>query len=88
MLRVMNTDIEEDREYKSGDFIIEAVGEWHKATTISAEPVKLLVIDMTERGKNNVILKKRRRSIRVLRRNRLHERPMNLIISVGSRSAI
>jgi quercetin dioxygenase-like cupin family protein len=57
-LRVTNTDTGEDREYKLGDFILEAVGQWHKATTVGAEPVKLLVIDMMEQGKNNVILKK------------------------------
>jgi quercetin dioxygenase-like cupin family protein len=56
-LRVTNTDTGEDREYKSGDFILEAVGQWHKATTVGAEPVKLLVIDMMEPGKKNVLLK-------------------------------
>jgi quercetin dioxygenase-like cupin family protein len=57
-LRVTNTDMGEDREYKLGDFILEAVGQWHKATTVGAEPVKLLVIDVIEQGKNNVMLKK------------------------------
>jgi quercetin dioxygenase-like cupin family protein len=56
-LRVTNTETGEDREYKLGDFILEAVGQWHKATTVGAEPVKLLVIDMMEQGKNNVLLK-------------------------------
>jgi quercetin dioxygenase-like cupin family protein len=57
-LRVTNIDTGEDREYRLGEFILEAVGQWHKATTVGAEPVKLLVIDMVEREKNNVILKK------------------------------
>jgi quercetin dioxygenase-like cupin family protein len=56
-LRVTNTDTGEDREYKSGDFILEAVGQWHKATTVGTEPVKLLVIDMMEPGKKNAVLK-------------------------------
>jgi quercetin dioxygenase-like cupin family protein len=57
-LRVTNTDVGEDREYKPGDFILEAVSQWHKAKTVGAEPVKLLVIDMVEQGKSNMVLKK------------------------------
>jgi quercetin dioxygenase-like cupin family protein len=57
-LRVTNTDTGEEHEYKPGDFILEAVNKWHKATTVGSAPVKLLVIDLTEPGKNNVIMKK------------------------------
>jgi quercetin dioxygenase-like cupin family protein len=57
-LRVTNTDTMTDQEYKPGDFILEAVGQWHKATAVGVEPVKLLIIDMVEQGKANVILKK------------------------------
>jgi quercetin dioxygenase-like cupin family protein len=57
-LRVTNTDTGEEHEYKPGDFILEAVKKWHKATTVGSAPVKLLVIDLTEPGKNNVIMKK------------------------------
>ena len=58
ILRVTNTDTGEVHEYKPGDFILEAVNKWHKATTVGAAPVKLLVIDLTEPGKDNVIVKK------------------------------
>lgn len=58
-LRVMNTDTAMEQDYKPGDFILEAVGQWHKATAVGTGPVRLLVIDMVEQGKtNNTILKK------------------------------
>ena len=57
-LRITNTVTGEAREFKPGDFILESVGQWHKATTVGPEPVKLLVIDPTEPHKDNVILKK------------------------------
>src|SRR5215813_15083602 len=56
-LRITDTKTGKDREYKPGDFILEAVGQWHKATTVGAEPVKLLVIDIMKQGNNNVRLK-------------------------------
>lgn len=57
-LRVMNTDTAREQEYRPGDFILEAVGQWHKATAVGTEPVRLLVIDLVEQGKTNTILKK------------------------------
>ena len=57
-LRITNTDTGAEREYKPGDFILEAVNKWHKATTVGSAPVKLLVIDLTSPGKNNVMMKK------------------------------
>lgn len=57
-LRVMNTDMAKEQEYKPGDFILEAVGQWHKATAVGTESVRLLVIDLVEQGKTNTILKK------------------------------
>jgi len=41
--------------YETGGFIIEAVDQWHKASNIGTEPVKLLVIDMIEAGHANVV---------------------------------
>ena len=38
-LRVTNTETGEDREYEPGDLILEAVGQWHKSTKISASSV-------------------------------------------------
>ncbi|HEY9211362.1 MAG TPA: cupin domain-containing protein, partial [Ancylobacter sp.] len=40
-----------------GDFIVEAISQWHKGATIGDVPVKLLVIDQVEGDQNNVILK-------------------------------
>jgi len=57
-LRVTNTETKEDREYKPGDFILEAVAQWHRAAVVGSDPVKLLVIDLTESGKNDVTVKK------------------------------
>jgi len=56
-LRVMNTETAKQQDYKPGDFILEAVGQWHKATAIGTEAVKLLVIDIVEPGITNTILK-------------------------------
>jgi quercetin dioxygenase-like cupin family protein len=56
-LRVSNTDTGKSDVYKSGDFIVEAVDQWHKAANIGSDPVKLLVIDTTEHGQNNVVKK-------------------------------
>jgi quercetin dioxygenase-like cupin family protein len=44
--------------YRPGDFIIEAIGQWHKAATVGPEPVKLLVIDQAEKEQNNVEVRK------------------------------
>lgn len=57
-LRITNIETGETRDYKPGDFILESVGQWHKATTVGSEPVRLLVIDMQQPGTNNVVLKK------------------------------
>jgi quercetin dioxygenase-like cupin family protein len=58
MLRVTNTETGESQDYKTGDFILEAVGQWHQGANIGNEPIKLLVIDFVENGESNVILKK------------------------------
>jgi quercetin dioxygenase-like cupin family protein len=57
-LRVTYTEIGADHLYEPGDFIIEAIGQWHKAATVGSEPVKLLVIDQAEKGQNNVEMRK------------------------------
>ncbi|TIV71280.1 MAG: cupin domain-containing protein, partial [Mesorhizobium sp.] len=43
--------------YKTGDFIVEMIGQWHQATNIGTDAVKLLVIDQVEQGAKNTILK-------------------------------
>jgi quercetin dioxygenase-like cupin family protein len=54
-IEVTNTEAGTVAVYETGGFIIEAVGQWHKASNIGTEPVKLLVIDMIEAGQNNVV---------------------------------
>jgi len=55
-LKVTNLDIGRTDTFKAGDFILEAVDQWHQGANTGTEPVKLLVIDMVEKGKGNVVL--------------------------------
>jgi quercetin dioxygenase-like cupin family protein len=57
-LRVTNADTGKSDVYKPGDFILESVGQWHKADTVGDEPVKLLVIDMIEKDRPNTVIRK------------------------------
>jgi quercetin dioxygenase-like cupin family protein len=43
--------------FKPGDFVVEAIGQWHQGANIGPDVVKLLVIDQTEKGHATVILK-------------------------------
>lgn len=54
-LEVTYLDAGTSTVYEAGGFIVEAVGQWHKASNVGAEPVKLLVIDMVEAGQANVV---------------------------------
>jgi quercetin dioxygenase-like cupin family protein len=56
-LSVTNTDTGKSNTYNAGEFIIEAIGQWHKAANVGSEPVRLLVIDQTEKNTNNVIVR-------------------------------
>ncbi|MDX8516036.1 cupin domain-containing protein [Mesorhizobium captivum] len=56
-LKVTNVETGSSNTYKTGDFIVEMIGQWHQATNIGADPVKLLVIDQVEQGAKNTILK-------------------------------
>jgi quercetin dioxygenase-like cupin family protein len=56
-LRVTNNDTGKSEDFKPGDFIVEAVGQWHFGTNTGKDAVKLLVIDMVERGKANTVLR-------------------------------
>jgi len=47
---VMNLQTGTDREYGPGDFIVEAVGQWHTGAVISTNDVHLLVIDQHPPG--------------------------------------
>lgn len=55
-ITVTNLDTGKAENFKTGDFILEAVGQWHQGTATGAETVKLLVIDMVEKGESNTII--------------------------------
>jgi quercetin dioxygenase-like cupin family protein len=55
MLRVTNDDAHLTRDFKAGDFVVEAIGQWHHAEVIGDQPVKLLVIDQAPPGKVNIV---------------------------------
>ena len=56
-LKVTNVETGAANTYKTGDFIVEMIGQWHQATNVGSDPVKLLVIDQVEQGAKNTILK-------------------------------
>lgn len=53
-LRVTNLETAKSDDYKAGDFIPEAIGQWHQGSNIGDGPAKLLVIDQVEKGQLNV----------------------------------
>jgi quercetin dioxygenase-like cupin family protein len=57
-LRIANTETGQSSVYKTGDFIIEAIGQWHKAVSLDARPVKLLVVDQVAGDLNNIVMRK------------------------------
>ena len=57
-LRVTYTETGKSDVYRAGDFIVEAIGQWHQGANTGIDPVKLLVIDQTEKDQNNVVLRK------------------------------
>ncbi|MER9326467.1 cupin domain-containing protein [Mesorhizobium sp. M0488] len=56
-LKVTNVETGDSNTYKTGDFIIEMIGQWHQATNTGDAPVKLLVIDQVEEGAKNTELR-------------------------------
>ncbi len=56
-LRVDNTETNRSETYRAGDFIVEAIGQWHQASNIGQDSVKLLVIDQIEGDQNNTVLR-------------------------------
>lgn len=57
-IEVTNIDTGKTETFKTGDFILEAVDQWHFGTNKGDVPVKLLVIDMVEKGQSNTVLHK------------------------------
>lgn len=56
-LKVTNVDTGKSDVFKTGDFIIEMIDQWHQGSNIGADPVKLLVIDQIEAGAQATVLK-------------------------------
>jgi quercetin dioxygenase-like cupin family protein len=56
-LQVTNVESGKSTTYKTGDFIVEMIGQWHQATNIGTDPVKLLVIDQVEGDAKNTVLR-------------------------------
>jgi quercetin dioxygenase-like cupin family protein len=57
-LQVTNLERQHTDEFQAGDFILESVGHWHRGTNAGDVPVKLLVIDIVEKGAENSVLKR------------------------------
>jgi quercetin dioxygenase-like cupin family protein len=57
-LRVTNVETGQNDTYKPGDFILESVGQWHMGANIGGKPLKLLVIDLVEKGQTNTVVRK------------------------------
>jgi quercetin dioxygenase-like cupin family protein len=55
-LRVTNAETGHSNVHKAGDFIIEAIGQWHQAVKLDDRPLKLLVIDQQAGQKSNVVM--------------------------------
>ncbi|MEJ0020449.1 MAG: cupin domain-containing protein [Acetobacteraceae bacterium] len=56
-LEVTNVETGRSETFKAGDFIVEAIGQWHKAVNLGTDAVRLLVIDQTEGAQGNTVLR-------------------------------
>jgi hypothetical protein len=50
-----NTETRKSVDYHAGDFILETIGHWHHAQNIGNEPIRLVVIDQVEKGRENTV---------------------------------
>lgn len=56
-LKVINLDTGGEVEFGPGQFIVEALGQWHTGVALGTGDVTLLVIDQHEPGKANTVLR-------------------------------
>ena len=49
-LKVTNLDTGEVREIKAGDWLVDAVEQWHETAVVGSESVRLLTIDEAPPG--------------------------------------
>ena len=57
-LRVTNTKTGRRNAYKAGDFIVESVGQMARGANIGDELLKLLVINIVEKGRSSTVLRR------------------------------
>ncbi len=55
-VRVTNLDTGAVQDFKAGQVIVEAVGQWHRGEALGG-PVRLLAFDQTPPGESNMIRK-------------------------------
>jgi len=55
-LSVTNEATGDTAVYVEGDFVVEAVGQWHSGRNIGSCPLRILVIDQVEAERDNVLL--------------------------------
>lgn len=49
-LAIRNLDTGENREVKAGDWVVDAIDQWHEGVVLGDEPVRLLTIDQAPPG--------------------------------------
>lgn len=57
-LKVMNLDTGQVRELAAGEWVVDAVDQWHSAEALGGEPVRLLTIDQAPPGAAVTILRR------------------------------
>lgn len=56
-VRVTNLDTGVVQEFRAGQVIVEAVGQWHKGEALDGAPARLLAFDQTPPGQTNMVRK-------------------------------
>jgi len=56
-VKVTNLDTGAVQEFRAGQVIVEAVGQWHKGEALDGKPARLLAFDQTPPGQGNMIRK-------------------------------
>jgi quercetin dioxygenase-like cupin family protein len=56
-LRVANLDTGQAREVAAGDWLVDAIDQWHEAAVVGDAPVRLLVIDQAPPGAAVTVLR-------------------------------
>lgn len=56
-LEVRNLDTGQTRQAKAGDWMVDAVDQWHEAVVVGDEPVRLMTIDQAPPGQPVTIMR-------------------------------